>query len=176
MRWDMLSLLLLMGGPYGKVMLAEKSKGIVLAGVVLRGAEEVSVFSEESKSNKRYPILEQLNLDKSMTTGVKYQQWKDVNEEAFCATFDNFIMAGLYDFKGILGKFAPFLKKGCIVCLYCQAVEPLQEALQLMQEQKFVNIKLEDSWAREYQVLRNRTHPMMTMASCPGYLLSAIAI
>jgi serine protease inhibitor ecotin len=48
-----------------------------------------------------------------------------------------------------------------------------QEVLQLMQEQKFVNIKLEDSWAREYQVLRNRTHPMMTMASCPD-ILSAI--
>jgi tRNA A58 N-methylase Trm61 len=31
-------------------------------------------------------------------------------------------------------------------------------------------------WAREYQVLKNRTHPLMYMAAHSGYLLTAIKI
>ena len=39
-----------------------------------------------------------------------------------------------------------------------------------------IHIKVFDSWAREYQVLKNRTHPMMYMSSHSGYLLTAIRV
>jgi tRNA A58 N-methylase Trm61 len=40
----------------------------------------------------------------------------------------------------------------------------------------YIHIKLFDMWAREYQVLKNRTHPMMYMPSHSGYLLTAIKV
>lgn len=40
----------------------------------------------------------------------------------------------------------------------------------------FIHIKLFDMWAREYQVLKNRTHPLMYMSSHSGYLLTAIKV
>lgn len=36
---------------------------------------------------------------------------------------------------------------------------------------KIIHTKLFDSWARNYQVLKNRTHPHMYMHSNPGYCL-----
>ena len=35
-RWDMLGLLLLQAGPYGNVLLSEKTKGVVLGGILRR--------------------------------------------------------------------------------------------------------------------------------------------
>jgi tRNA (adenine-N(1)-)-methyltransferase non-catalytic subunit len=41
---------------------------------------------------------------------------------------------------------------------------------------KFIHLKLFDMWAREYQVLKNRTHPLMYMSSHSGYILTAIKL
>ena len=35
-----------------------------------------------------------------------------------------------------------------------------------------INLRLTDSWFREYQVLEGRTHPNMTMSQNGGYLLT----
>jgi hypothetical protein len=35
-----------------------------------------------------------------------------------------------------------------------------------------INLRLNDSWFREYQVLEGRTHPNMTMLQNGGYLLT----
>jgi tRNA (adenine-N(1)-)-methyltransferase non-catalytic subunit len=40
----------------------------------------------------------------------------------------------------------------------------------------YIHVKLFDMWAREYQVLKNRTHPMMSMAGHSGYLVTAIKV
>lgn len=37
-RWDMLGLMLLHGGPYRKVFMSEKTKGILLGSALVRGA------------------------------------------------------------------------------------------------------------------------------------------
>jgi tRNA A58 N-methylase Trm61 len=41
---------------------------------------------------------------------------------------------------------------------------------------KFINIKMNDTFTRRYQVLKNRTHPMMSMHGFGGYLLTAIKV
>jgi len=46
----------------------------------------------------------------------------------------------------------------------------------MLQLRKFINIQLVDTFTRQYQVLRNRTHPMMSMNGFGGYLLTAIKI
>lgn len=45
-----------------------------------------------------------------------------------------------------------------------------------MKGRSYVNLKLMDSWCRTFQVLKNRTHPLMNMDSCSGFLLHAIKV
>lgn len=45
-----------------------------------------------------------------------------------------------------------------------------------MRDRKYLNVRLQDSWSREYQVLHNRTHPLMYMDSASGYLLTGFKV
>lgn len=87
-------------------------------------------------------------------------------------------MAGNYDFEGILQAVEPSLAPGCIIVLHCQNLEPLQSVLTYMRQKPddYIHLKLQDIWAREHQVLRNRTHPLMYMSSHSGYLLTGFKV
>lgn len=71
----MLALMLLHGAPYGNVLLAEKTKGLLLGCVLLRGANKVTVVAENTKHWKQLPIVEQLNIDKQRLAGVQFVEW-----------------------------------------------------------------------------------------------------
>ena len=57
-------------------------------------------------------------------------------------------------------------------------MEPLVECyVQLQQhDRSAVALMITDTWLREYQTLPGRTHPVMTMPSSGGYLLSGIYV
>jgi hypothetical protein len=44
-RWDMLGLLLLHAGPLNRVLLSEKTKGILLAAALTKGAKSIDFIS-----------------------------------------------------------------------------------------------------------------------------------
>lgn len=74
-------------------------------------------------------------------------------------------------------KVEPGLAPGCVIALHCQNLEPLSQCLNAIKSMpSFIHIKLHDMWAREYQVLKNRTHPMMYMFGHSGYILTAIKV
>ena len=84
---------------------------------------------------------------------------------------------GNYDFAGIFEMLLPCLATNAALTFYSQTLEPFQPLIEAMKaSQQIVHIKLMDSWAREYQVLQNRTHPMMYMPSHSGYLVTAIRV
>lgn len=86
-------------------------------------------------------------------------------------------MAGSYDFEEIVRKLEPSLAPGCVIALHCQNLEPLHSlVLYLKSSPSFIHVKLHDMWAREYQVLKNRTHPMMYMPAHSGYIVTAIRV
>ena len=85
-------------------------------------------------------------------------------------------MLGNYDFTEILESTYKVLKDGSPVVFYCTYLEPLTLCVAKMKQLGFLNIKLYDAWTREYQVLKQRTHPLMYMDSHPGYILSAIKV
>ncbi|XP_026886792.2 tRNA (adenine(58)-N(1))-methyltransferase non-catalytic subunit TRM6 [Electrophorus electricus] len=61
--------------------------------------------------------------------------------------------------------------------VYCQYREPLIECYTKLREQGgAINIRLTDTWVRHYQVLPNRTHPMLLMSGGGGYVLSGITV
>lgn len=98
--------MLLHGSPYKNVLLAERTKGIFLASLLKRSAQKITVCAEEVKSLKRYPIVEQLNIKKEETEGiVEFQDWKGLlanQGKKDKPRFNNLMMAGNYDFEGIL--------------------------------------------------------------------------
>jgi len=56
-------------------------------------------------------------------------------------------------------------------------MNPLAELKDWLLSQKAaVNIRIEELWMREYQVLPMRTHPEMSMDGTSGFVLSAIKI
>ncbi|KAM6954481.1 tRNA (adenine(58)-N(1))-methyltransferase non-catalytic subunit TRM6 [Aplochiton taeniatus] len=61
--------------------------------------------------------------------------------------------------------------------VYSQFKEPLIECYTKLKEQGgTVSLRLTDSWLRHYQVLPNRTHPLLLMSGGGGYLLSGTTV
>ncbi len=77
-RWEMLGLFLLYAAPFHRVLLAEQTKGIILAATLARGAHSVTVAhqSEKKKALKNYPIVEQLNLSAQTQERASFASWE----------------------------------------------------------------------------------------------------
>ena len=77
----MLAFMLLQGSPYKNVLLAEKTKGLFLGALLEKNVTHVTSCSDEMKNMKRYPIVDQLNLDKNKNEGkVRFTEWKIIAE------------------------------------------------------------------------------------------------
>jgi len=61
-RWDTFALMLLHGGPYNTVLVGDQGRGLLLAGVILRGATKVTALVSKPLAIKQFPIVEQANI------------------------------------------------------------------------------------------------------------------
>uniref|UniRef100_A0A8C9XAF7 tRNA (adenine(58)-N(1))-methyltransferase non-catalytic subunit TRM6 n=1 Tax=Sander lucioperca TaxID=283035 RepID=A0A8C9XAF7_SANLU len=70
-----------------------------------------------------------------------------------------------------------FLSPSRPFVVYSQYKEALIECYTKLKEQGgTVNLRLTDTWLRHYQVLPNRTHPVLLMSGGGGYLLSGTTV
>ncbi|KAJ2733563.1 tRNA (adenine(58)-N(1))-methyltransferase non-catalytic subunit trm6 [Coemansia sp. Cherry 401B] len=89
--------------------------------------------------------------------------------------FDALVISTNYNLLSVIRKLVPFLGGSRMLVVYDQSKEALTEAYaQLRESPEFLNVQLTESWLREYQVLPNRTHPLMNMSGGGGFILSAI--
>jgi len=71
----------------------------------------------------------------------------------------------------------PYLQCGFPFCVYSEYQELLTEVmLQLRAEDCTIRLQLAETWLREYQVLPERTHPVMSTSAASGYVLSGIKV
>jgi len=90
---------------------------------------------------------------------------------------DCLIIATKYDPKATLFRMLPFLAPSSPFVILCEHTEPLVECFTELQNQKIaINLRLSDTWMREFQVLPGRTHPNMNMGQHGGFLLTGIKI
>lgn len=90
---------------------------------------------------------------------------------------DALIIASKYDPTSTLLQMLPFLAPSCPFVLYCEFIEPLTECFRELQRlQLAINLRLSDTWTREYQVLPGRTHPNMNMSQSGGFILTGIKL
>nr|XP_006819505.1 PREDICTED: tRNA (adenine(58)-N(1))-methyltransferase non-catalytic subunit TRM6-like [Saccoglossus kowalevskii] len=90
--------------------------------------------------------------------------------------FDAVLIACKFDPAPILLKLLEFLSPSRPFIVYC-TLQPLYECFGKIRESKeTVNVKITESWLREYQVLPMRTHPLMNMSGTGGYILTGIKV
>ena len=90
---------------------------------------------------------------------------------------DSVLIATKYDPTEALLSMLPHLGSSCPFVVFCEYMEPLAHCfLKLQQDNLAINLRLTDTWMREYQVLPGRTHPHMTMSQNGGFLLTGIKL
>ncbi|XP_065819742.1 tRNA (adenine(58)-N(1))-methyltransferase non-catalytic subunit TRM6 isoform X2 [Labrus bergylta] len=86
---------------------------------------------------------------------------------------DGLVIASRFHPCAVLMGLLKFLSPSRPFVVYSQYKEPLIECYTKLKEQGgAINISLRDTWLRHYQVLPNRTHPVLLMSGGGGYVLS----
>ncbi|XP_037541264.1 tRNA (adenine(58)-N(1))-methyltransferase non-catalytic subunit TRM6 [Nematolebias whitei] len=131
---------------------------------------------------------DQEELEKEKRKEVKVQEKKVKLEEkrrklAAAAALlegrdaDGLVIASRFHPCPVLLGLIKFLSPSRPFVVYSQYKEPLIECYTKLKEQGgTVNLKLTDTWLRHYQVLPNRTHPLLLMSGGGGYLLSGTTV
>ena len=97
---------------------------------------------------------------------------KESTDQFLSRQSDSLILAVSYDPTETLLALLPHLAPSCPFVVYCEFIEPLSACFLELQRQKLaINLRLSDTWAREYQVLPGRTHPNMNMSQSGGFIL-----
>lgn len=90
---------------------------------------------------------------------------------------DCVIIATKFDPTATLLELLPYLAPSSPFVVYSEFIEPLTECFKELQAQSLaINLRLSDTWTREYQVLPGRTHPNMTMSQSGGFILTGIKL
>ncbi|GFR93152.1 tRNA (adenine(58)-N(1))-methyltransferase non-catalytic subunit TRM6 [Elysia marginata] len=88
---------------------------------------------------------------------------------------DSLVLACKYNPTPILMQMLTFLHPSSSVVVYCQHLEPLVECYTRVKENHAgLQLKLSETWYREYQILPQRTHPKINMSGTGGYLFTFI--
>ncbi|XP_029281127.1 tRNA (adenine(58)-N(1))-methyltransferase non-catalytic subunit TRM6 [Cottoperca gobio] len=90
---------------------------------------------------------------------------------------DGLVIASRFNPCPVLMGLLKFLSPSRPFVVYSQYKESLIECYTKLKEHGgTVNLKLTDTWLRHYQVLPNRTHPVLLMSGGGGYLLSGTTV
>ncbi|XP_041814744.1 tRNA (adenine(58)-N(1))-methyltransferase non-catalytic subunit TRM6 [Chelmon rostratus] len=90
---------------------------------------------------------------------------------------DGLVIASRFHPCPVLMCLLKFLSPSRPFVVYSQYKEPLIECYTKLKEQGgAVSLRLTDTWLRHYQVLPNRTHPLLLMSGGGGYLLSGTTV
>ncbi|KAG9344680.1 hypothetical protein JZ751_010366 [Albula glossodonta] len=90
---------------------------------------------------------------------------------------DGLVIASRFHPCPVLLGLLKFMAPSRPFVVYCQYREPLIECYTKLREQGgAINLRLAETWLRHYQVLPNRTHPVLLMSGGGGYLLSGTTV
>nr|XP_043905274.1 tRNA (adenine(58)-N(1))-methyltransferase non-catalytic subunit TRM6 isoform X1 [Solea senegalensis] len=130
-------------------------------------AEEARVEKEKKEKEKRKEAKAQ---EKRMKLAAAVAQLEGRNA-------DGLIIASRFHPSSVVMGLLKFLAPSRPFVIYSQYKEALIECFTKLKEHGgTVNVRLTDTWLRHYQVLPNRTHPLLLMSGGGGYLLSGTTV
>ncbi|CAB9509006.1 N(1)-methyltransferase non-catalytic subunit TRM6 [Seminavis robusta] len=101
----------------------------------------------------------------------------EVNQMLAERKCDSVIIVTRTDPTATLLGLLPYLAPSGPFVVYCEFIEPLTECFLEMQRRSLaINLRLSDTWMREYQVLPGRTHPNMNISQSGGFILTGIKL
>jgi len=90
---------------------------------------------------------------------------------------DSLVMISRYEPNSVLKEVFPYLTLSRPFVLFSTFPQTLAECFDTLIKQKAaLNLDLTETWMRTYQVLPDRTHPMMNMEAASGYVLSGMKV
>lgn len=89
---------------------------------------------------------------------------------------ESLIVATKYDPVDVTVALLPYLMQSGTFVVYSQCLRQLEDLAEVVLGTVACDIDISESWMREYQVLPQRTHPMMEMNGASGYVLTGIKI
>jgi tRNA (adenine58-N1)-methyltransferase non-catalytic subunit len=136
----------------------------------LQGHTRTYLQTIESKGDKEEFLYKRAARFARKLTRHTARETKDMLKARQC---DSIILATKYDPTSTLLDMLPYLAPSAPFVVYAEYMEPLIECFREVQKQGLaINLRLMDTWMREYQVLPGRTHPAMNMSQCGGFLLT----
>uniref|UniRef100_A0A3P8YAR0 tRNA (adenine(58)-N(1))-methyltransferase non-catalytic subunit TRM6 n=1 Tax=Esox lucius TaxID=8010 RepID=A0A3P8YAR0_ESOLU len=139
--------------------------GVCMRACMCVACKSTSVFHRPSGQEKKVRMEEKR---KKLAAAAVLLQGRNADGLVIASRFHPCpVLLGLIKF---LAPSRPFV-------VYSQYKEPLIECYTKLREQGgAVSLRLTDSWIRHYQVLPNRTHPVLLMSGGGGYLLSGTTV
>ncbi|XP_056150339.1 tRNA (adenine(58)-N(1))-methyltransferase non-catalytic subunit TRM6 [Lampris incognitus] len=129
---------------------------------------------DEEEKEKRKEVKAQ---EKKLKIEEKKRKLAAASELLRGMNADGLVVASRFHPCPVLMGLIKFLAPSRPFVVYSQYKEPLIECYTKLKEQGgTVNLVLAESWLRHYQVLPNRTHPMLLMSGGGGYFLSGITV
>lgn len=142
--------------------------------------EELSMDTSAADSDSRQPEEREKERRKEAKEQKKQQKKKQLAAAAAVLEgkdADGLVIASRFHPCPVLMGLLPLLAPSRPFVVYSQYKEPLVECYAKLKEQGgTVNLQLTNTWLRHYQVLPNRTHPMLLMSGGGGYLLSGTTV
>lgn len=148
------------------------------SGVSEEKSMEVSVDpQEEMRRAERERLREQRAQEKKVKMEEKRKKLASAAALLEGRNADGLVIACRLHPCPVLMGLLKFLAPSRPFVVYCQYREPLIECYTKLREQGgAISLRLTDSWLRHYQVLPNRTHPVLLMSGGGGYLLSGTTV
>ncbi|GAA6097883.1 tRNA (adenine(58)-N(1))-methyltransferase non-catalytic subunit TRM6 [Tachysurus ichikawai] len=133
--------------------------------------------AEAKKMEEREKLREQKAQEKRIRMEEKRKKLAAAAALLEGRNADGLVIASRFHPCPVLLGLLRFVAPSRPFVVFSQYRETLIECYTKLREQGgAINLKLTDSWLRHYQVLPNRTHPVLLMSGGGGYLLSGITV
>lgn len=157
----------------------EKTSGILSAYLLKRtdDSNKICLFdpaNEYCKMNyRKFEAMKFLNLRDKVEKHLTIYNKEKIDNIPF---IDHVLIATDFDVLSILQRIDNKLNTNCKVILYSRFYEVIKEIYNYFVKNKFIEIKIHDYFYRIYQVLPQRTHPVMKGNTMSGFIITAYKI
>ncbi|KAA0708315.1 tRNA (adenine(58)-N(1))-methyltransferase non-catalytic subunit TRM6 [Triplophysa tibetana] len=162
----------------GQLDSSRETSGVFQEGTTEPQRMEVSIDPEEEmKRAEREKLRQQRAEEKKVKMEERRKKLTSASALLQGQDADGLVIASRFHPCPVLMGLLKFVAPSRPFVVYCQYREPLIECYTKLREQGgTINLRLTDSWLRHYQVLPNRTHPLLLMSGGGGYLLSGTTV
>ncbi|XP_064383975.1 tRNA (adenine(58)-N(1))-methyltransferase non-catalytic subunit TRM6-like isoform X2 [Halichondria panicea] len=116
-------------------------------------------------------------MDKQEKRQKKEDAYREAAELLSQKKMDGLVIASRFHPEPVLMSLVHLLAPSRPIVVYYHILEPLIQCYKNLKESGLAfNIQISESWMRHYQVLEERTHPLMNMSGHSGYLLTATTV